>query len=80
MNLKQTKKLEKEIMQKTNTGERQVLKHMLRHGTISSMEAFTLYGMTRLAARIYDLREQGHQIITTRVTKNEKNFGVYSLK
>lgn len=26
------------------------------------MDAFSLYGITRLSARIYDLRERGHKI------------------
>ena len=39
-----------------------VLSHMTKYKTITSMDAFSLYGITRLSARIYDLRERGHKI------------------
>lgn len=39
-----------------------VLRHMKEMGSISSFEAFTEYGITRLAARIHDLREDGYNI------------------
>lgn len=39
-----------------------VLSHMTKHKTTTSIEAFELYGITRLSARIYDLRERGHKI------------------
>lgn len=38
-----------------------ILAHMLKHKSITSMQAFELFGVTRLSARIYDLREQGHK-------------------
>lgn len=39
-----------------------VLRHMTKHKTISSYQAFELYGITRLSAKIYNLREAGHRI------------------
>lgn len=48
-----------------------VLDHMINHGFITSMEAFGMYGITRLSARIYELREAGHNILT--VNKTCKN-------
>lgn len=39
-----------------------VLNHMTKHKTITSMQAFSLYGITRLSAKIYNLREAGHRI------------------
>ena len=41
-----------------------VLAHLKEHGELTSMEAFKLYGCTRLAARIFDLRKQGFVIDT----------------
>lgn len=35
---------------------KEVLKHLQTHGSITSMEAIQLYGATRLAAIIFDLR------------------------
>ena len=39
-----------------------ILNHLKEHGDITSMQAFTEYGCTRLAARIYDLRHRGYLI------------------
>ena len=42
--------------------EKIVLWHMTKHKHITSMQAFELYGITRLSAKIYDLRKQGYKI------------------
>ena len=39
-----------------------VLAYMKGKGSITSMEAFTDLGITRLSARIYDLKEKGNVI------------------
>lgn len=39
-----------------------VLHHMTKYKTITSMQAFEEYGITRLSAKIYNLREAGHRI------------------
>ena len=39
-----------------------VLNHMTKYKTITSMQAFEEYGITRLSAKIYNLREAGHRI------------------
>lgn len=46
-----------------------ILEHFATHNpkTISSMEAFELYGITRLSARIKDLRDLGYEIDTIMV-------------
>ena len=41
-----------------------VLQHLKTHGSLTSMEAFENYGVTRLAAVIFELRKLGHDIIT----------------
>jgi len=40
------------------TQEQTVLAHLKKYGRITSMEAISKYGITRLAARIYNLREE----------------------
>lgn len=45
--------------------------HLINRGSISSMEAFELYGITRLSARIFKLRKRGWNISSELVT--EKN-------
>lgn len=48
-----------------------LLEHLRAHGSITSMEAFTLYGCTRLSARIYELRKMGYVIDSVdRISKN----------
>ena len=44
------------------TQSEMVLDYMERFGSISSMQAFSELGITRLSGRIYDLREKGHVI------------------
>ena len=41
-----------------------VLEHLRTKGSITSMEAFTLYGATRLAVIIFRLRKLGYDIET----------------
>lgn len=41
-----------------------ILEHIQKYGSITSMEAFEKYGITRLAARIKDLRDMGYDIDT----------------
>lgn len=44
---------------------RKVLAHMEQHGSISPLEAFGVYRITRLAARINEIRDAGVEITTT---------------
>lgn len=41
-----------------------ILNHLNEYRTLTSMEAFQLYGITRLSARIKELREMGYDIVT----------------
>lgn len=41
-----------------------VLEHLQKWGSITSLEAIELYGITRLAAIIFLLRKQGYQILS----------------
>lgn len=63
-----------------------ILQHLKEHGSITSYEAFTLYGATRLSALIYDLRHKhGHNItshlelVTTRYG-HKTSIAVYKLE
>ena len=46
-----------------------VLRHLQDFGSITSMDAFNDYGITRLSAVIFDLREMGHKIKTNNETR-----------
>ena len=61
-----------------------ILRHLRDYGSITSLEAITEYGILRLASRINDLKNQGHNIVSeTAVGKNrygEKiRYSVYRL-
>ena len=51
-----------------------VLWHLDKNKTITSWEAIKEYGVTRLSAVIYDLREDGYDI-TTNMKTNKNRFG-----
>ena len=46
---------------------------------ITAIEALNKFGCFRLAARIADLRNQGHTIWTDYITVNNKTFAAYKL-
>ena len=66
------------------TQEQKVLNYLKKHGSITSWEAFEHFHITRLSARIYRLRAEGHIIDTVNKTKkNEEgsvtNYAMYKL-
>lgn len=61
-----------------------VLNHLKVRGSITSMEAFELYGATRLSAIIFCLRKKGYNIKTNDGTCIDRfghrcNFAKYTL-
>lgn len=44
-----------------------VMKHMRERGGITTKEAYERYGITRLGARIYELKALGVEIVTEMV-------------
>ena len=63
----------------SDTQENIILDHLKKHKFITTWEAITQNRITRLSARIYELREDGHQIITNNISKNGKRWAEYSL-
>ena len=57
------------------TQSQAILEHLKAGKTISPIEALNLYGSFRLAARISDLRKEGHNI----VTEGKDQWAVYRL-
>lgn len=49
--------------------------HMDHNGSITQLEAYELYGITRVASRIHELREQGIGIVKSMRTGRNR-FGV----
>jgi len=59
---------------------RKVLLHLEKRGSISPLEAFGTYGITRLAARVHELRKAGYSIVKS-LNRDEagKPYARYSL-
>lgn len=51
-----------------------ILKHFEQYGSLTSMEAFKNYSITRLSARIKDLRDMGYDIDTV-MMESENKYG-----
>lgn len=66
-------------MKKADTQNKTVLKHLRSGKKISTFQAFSKYGITRLAARIFDLKELGHNIKSVRVNKKDVSYNDYYL-
>lgn len=62
-----------------------IREHLARHGSITPMEALTLYGCMRLGARVWDLKRQGVAIRTRMETRRNgageyKRFARYEME
>lgn len=51
-----------------NRQSERVLTYMRTNGSITTLQAYEDLGITRLSARIWDLRDAGHVISATRKT------------
>lgn len=58
----------------------EILRHLQSGRSLSPLEALESYGSFRLGARVYDLKQRGHQIETVIVKKNGKRFATYKLR
>ena len=50
-----------------------VLDHMRRFGSITTLEAFINYGITRLASRIHEIRKMGIKIVVEHVAVKNRS-------
>ncbi len=58
---------------------KQILEYLKNGNSITPIEALNLFGSFRLGARIKDLRDGGHNIITEIVKSGNKRYAKYSL-
>ena len=56
-----------------------ILAHLDARGSITPLDALDLFGCFRLAARIAELRADGHDIRTERTERGGKAFATYRL-
>jgi hypothetical protein len=62
------------------TQKQTVLNHLTNNRKLTSIEAIGLYGITRLAAVVYDLKKQGLEVETTMKNGvNNTQYAQYSL-
>jgi len=57
-----------------------ILLHLKKHRKITPLEALRAYRCFRLAARIQELRQSGHKIVTRLVHKRGATFAEYNYK
>ena len=56
------------------TQDKRVLKYMKLYGSITTLDAIRDLGITRLSAKIYDLKKQGY-VIVDEMIKVKNRFG-----
>jgi hypothetical protein len=56
-----------------STKTNNIKNHLMVNGTITSWEAITQYGATRLSAIIFNLRDKGWDIDVERVKEKDRN-------
>lgn len=54
---------------------REVLDHLKAGGRITNKVAFNNYSITRLSARIHDLRNQGYPIAAEKIRRRSRRTG-----
>ena len=59
--------------QKKKFKTQDVVKHLRTQGSITSVEAFELYGVTRLSSIIFNLRKKGYDIKTEDMIGKDRN-------
>lgn len=52
---------------------------LLNGRSITQLDALNMFGCFRLAARIANIREEGHDIVTDMITVNDKRIANYYL-
>ena len=62
-----------------------VLAYLREHGSITPLEALNSFGCYRLGARVWDLRHDGHNIVTEIIEGTDRHgeparFARYTLK
>ena len=61
------------------TQAQRILIYLKTGKSLTPLEALKKFGCFRLAARISNLRSQGHTIWTNYITKDNKTFAAYKL-
>ena len=76
--LRKIKKITNRVHREESQSGR-ILKHMQEGYGITPITALNKYGCFRLAAVVFDLKKEGHNIRTTIIKENNKKFARYKL-
>jgi hypothetical protein len=68
------------IIKDTESQNKQVLNWLKSGHPLTAFQASNYFGIYRLSARIYDLKKQGHNIISKLEFDGSKHWSVYKLK
>lgn len=60
-----------------HTQTQRIRRHLLRHNSITPLQALNRYGCLRLAARIWELKKAGFSVVKHMVRRGEKSFAKY---
>jgi hypothetical protein len=63
----------------TQSANKKLRQWVLSGKAITPIQALEKWGIFRLGARILELRQEGHNIVTTMMEKNGKRFAKYQL-
>jgi hypothetical protein len=72
--------MESQEIQNIESQCKQIIRHLLNGGTLTSLQALRMFGCLNLKGRIFDLRKQGFDIKTDMVQRGKKRVALYSLK
>jgi hypothetical protein len=64
---------------RTKTQNEQIADDLMKGKVITPMDALMNYGSLRLAARIFELRQEGMDIDTLNITDHNKTYAAYML-
>lgn len=78
MSKKEYKKITNRVHREESQSGR-ILKHMQEGYGITPITALNKYGCFRLAAVVFNLKREGHNIRTTIIRENNKKFARYKL-
>ena len=63
----------------SQTQDEKILDYLKSGKPITPIDALNMFGCFRLSARIFNLRQDGHNIITKNITSEGKTFAEYHL-
>jgi len=66
-------------MKRAETKKENVIWHLRKHKSITSWQAIQNYGVTRLAAIIFNLKAEGYEIFTTKEANGDTYWAKYIL-